>query len=214
MHVDSGLVVSNDLQILQSARQDPCRLYNVKWKDSTSEHLGIKISWDRQHLSIHLSQESYLQHVLDRSGMERSNPVKNPLHSSTRLILSSAEDIASQAAFPYREILGCLNHTAVNTRPEIAHAVSELAQFSSCYGLARVTAAKHLLCYVKGTLDIGHIFLHASLPVTLTQTMPTTSTLVGPRLNTPSLLVDLPSVGAAVVNAVLLSPPRRLSIWR
>lgn len=49
MHVDDGLVVSNDPKLLQTVRMDLCWLYDVKWNDSPSEHLGIKISRDRQH---------------------------------------------------------------------------------------------------------------------------------------------------------------------
>lgn len=134
MHVDDGLVVSNDIQLLNRARQDLSQLYDVKWNENPSEHLGIKLTRDRKLGTIHLSQESYLQRVLDRFGMEGSNPVATPLHSSTRLSSASADDITAHSHFPYREVLGCLNHAAVHTRPDIAHAVSQLAQFSSAYG--------------------------------------------------------------------------------
>lgn len=36
--------------------------------------------------------------------------------------------------------------------------VSQLAQFSSQYGSTHITAAKHLLRYIKGTLDVGLLF--------------------------------------------------------
>lgn len=107
---------------------------------------------------IHLSQESYLQSVLDRFGMEHVNAVSTPLLHSTRLAPASADDAAAWSEFPYREIVGCLNHAAVNTRPDISHAVSQLTQHSSSYGLIHITAAKHLLRYIKGTLDRGLIF--------------------------------------------------------
>lgn len=107
---------------------------------------------------IHLSQESYIQSVLDRFGMDECNPVSTPLLHSTRLASASEADAAAHSEFPYREIVGCLNHAAVNTRPDISHAVLQLAQHSSSYGLVHVTAAKHLLRYIKGTLDRGLLF--------------------------------------------------------
>lgn len=73
------------------------------------------------------------------------------------------EDVAQHVTFPYCEVLGFLNHAAVNSRPDIAHAVSQLAQFSSCYGAAHVTAAKHLLQYIKGTTNIGIVFRQNSV---------------------------------------------------
>lgn len=47
MHVDDGLVVSNNLDFLQTARHDLCRLCNVKWNEEPTEHLGIKIMRNR-----------------------------------------------------------------------------------------------------------------------------------------------------------------------
>lgn len=44
MHVDDGLVVLNDLQLLNLARHDLCKVYDVKWNDAPTEHLGIKIT--------------------------------------------------------------------------------------------------------------------------------------------------------------------------
>lgn len=79
MHVDDGLVVSNSTSLLTAARTDLCNMYDVKWNKNPTEHLGIKITRNRKLRTIHLSQESYLQHVLDRFGMENSNSVTTPL---------------------------------------------------------------------------------------------------------------------------------------
>lgn len=163
MHVDDGLVISNNPALVKQTRYSLSQLYDVKWNTQPTEHLGIKIHRDRPRRIIHLSQESYLQHVLDRFGMEHSNPVSTPMLNSARLSSASAEDAAAHSEFPYREIVGCLNHAAVNTRPDISHAVSQLAQHSSCYGSIHVTAAKHLLRYIKGTLERGLVFKQHSV---------------------------------------------------
>lgn len=158
MHVDNGLVVSNRPSLMNDTWESISKLYDVKWNSAPTEHLGIKIQRDRTKHLLHLSQESYLQGILNRFGMEHSNPVSTPLLNSTRLSSASANDAAEHSDFPYREIVGCLNHTAVNTRPDISQAVSQLAQHSSAYGSAHITAAKHLLRYVKGTLERGLLF--------------------------------------------------------
>lgn len=102
--------------------------------------------------------------MLERFGMEDSNPVATPMNLNTRLASLPASDVAAHSTFPYREIVGCLNHAAVNTRPDISHAVSQLAQFSSCYGSTHVVAAKHLLRYIKGSLSRGILFRQHSSP--------------------------------------------------
>lgn len=158
MHVDDGLVVSNSTALIRETRTSLSELYDVKWNSNPSKHLRIKITRDRERRLIHLLQESYLQTVLDRFGMEDSNPVSTPLLHSTRLASGSSEGHAAHSDFPYREIVGCLNHAALNTRPEISHAVSQLAQHASCYDAVHITAAKHLLQFVKDTLDRGMLF--------------------------------------------------------
>lgn len=85
MHVDDGLVVSNSKDLISQTRASLSDLYDVKWNSNPTEHLGIKIARDRQRRLLHLSQESYLQNVLDRFGMENSNPVSSPLLNSTQL---------------------------------------------------------------------------------------------------------------------------------
>lgn len=96
--------------------------------------------------------------------MENSNSVATPLHYSTRLSSASAEDVKDSSHYPYQEVIGFLNHAAVSTRPEIAHAVSQLSQFFSKYGSAHITAAKQLLRYIKGTLDVGLLFSNHTTP--------------------------------------------------
>src|SRR5436190_329827 len=49
-------------------------------------------------------------------------------------------------------------YIAVNTRPDIAYATSFLSQFNTCYTLAHWQAAKRILRYLKGTIDVSLIF--------------------------------------------------------
>ena len=55
--------------------------------------------------------------------------------------------------YPYISIVGSLMHLALTTRPDITYAAGVLARFNSNPGLAHWHAAKHVLCYLKGTLD-------------------------------------------------------------
>lgn len=112
MHVDDGLVVSNNKSLLAESRTALCKLYDVTWNEHPTEHLAVQIHRDRNRCTIHLSQENYLLHILERFGMEHSNSVATPLHLSTRLTSASVDDITEHVQFPYREIVGCLNHSA------------------------------------------------------------------------------------------------------
>lgn len=115
MHVDNGFVVFNSPNLLSTFCKDLCSIYDLKWTKNPLEHLGINFTRDQPSCSIHLSQETYRQRVLDRFGMENSNSVATPLHVSMRLVSATADDIAAHSSFPYGEVIGCLNHSAVHT---------------------------------------------------------------------------------------------------
>jgi hypothetical protein len=55
---------------------------------------------------------------------------------------------------PYMNAVGALNYVAIATRPDIAYAVGRLARYSSNPRPAHWTAVKHLLRYLKGTIDL------------------------------------------------------------
>jgi hypothetical protein len=52
---------------------------------------------------------------------------------------------------PYQSAVGALMHPAVMTRPDIAHAVQQVAQFMSNPGNTHWTAVKRIFRYLKGS---------------------------------------------------------------
>lgn len=63
----------------------------------------------------------------------------------------SSED----AKLPYRELVGSLMYLASSTRPDIAFAASYLGQFNNCYSEEHWRAAKRVLRYLRGTINLG-----------------------------------------------------------
>ncbi len=55
-------------------------------------------------------------------------------------------------------------YLAVTTRPDIAYAARVLARFNSNPGLAHWQAAKHVLCYLKGTMDYKLVYKPSTSP--------------------------------------------------
>jgi hypothetical protein len=58
----------------------------------------------------------------------------------------------------YQHIIGSLNHFTVFSRPDIASAVSKLSQFNSAPTATHLTAALHVLRYLKGTRDLCLVY--------------------------------------------------------
>jgi len=66
---------------------------------------------------------------------------------------STVEEVKEMKKIPYIQAVGSLMYLAIATRPDIAYAVGVLARFSSNPGPAHWNAVKHLLRYLKGTID-------------------------------------------------------------
>ena len=72
-----------------------------------------------------------------------------------KLLRLKQDPNVEERKLPYRELVGALMYLAVATRPDIAHAVSALSQFNTCFGQVHWTAAKRVLRYLKGSADLG-----------------------------------------------------------
>jgi Reverse transcriptase (RNA-dependent DNA polymerase)./Integrase core domain. len=118
--------------------------------------LGIEFARDKNKIAMH--QMGYIREVLERFGMTDSNPVSTPMDVNVKLTKLEQNPDVEERKLPFRELVGALMYLAVATRPDIAHAVSVLSQFNTCYGKVHWTAAKRVLRYLKGSNELGLIF--------------------------------------------------------
>ena len=77
---------------------------------------------------------------------------------SNSKLVKMPEEEAFVPKFPYCELVGALMYIATCTRPDIAHAVGEVAKFCERYGKSHWAAAKRILKYLKTTKDISNVF--------------------------------------------------------
>ena len=87
--------------------------------------------------------------------MEDCNPMAIPLVSNWRKINASGSDGFEPTL--YRQLIGSLMYL-VNTRPDISFAVNSLSHFMVDPRRVHWTAAKHILCYIRGTVEYGLIY--------------------------------------------------------
>lgn len=100
--------------------------------------------------------------------MADSNPVSTPMDNSIRLSVSMApltpEDVSYMKDKPYANATGALSYLANVTRPDIALAVGVLCRFNSNPGPQHWKAVKHLMRYLKGTLDLKLTYAPSKSP--------------------------------------------------
>ena len=128
--------------------------FNVTDLGSPQHFIGIEISRNQSLHTITLSQSRYIQTILECFHMSSCTPVHTPLDSNNPLLSTpSTEEPLNDV--PYAALIGSLMYATVTTRPDISFAVQHLSQFTSCPSQAHWTAAKQVLCYLKGTQNIG-----------------------------------------------------------
>ena len=68
---------------------------------------------------------------------------------------------------PYHEIIGSLIYIMVATRPDICYTVTRLSRDLAKLNSFHLTKAKHVLCYLKGTINQPLIFKKSQKPLKL-----------------------------------------------
>jgi hypothetical protein len=155
--VDDMLLVSKSTAAIAKVKEELKAAFKLRDLGAASFFLGVLLERERSKRQIHLSQRQYILDILERYGFAGIKPVTTPLNPSHRLTKASSpstEEEAQKMRFvPYAQVIGALLYLAISTRPDIAYAVGVLARFNSNPGLEHWAAVKHLLAYLKGTLD-------------------------------------------------------------
>jgi hypothetical protein len=113
--------------------------------------LGIQIKMTRD--AIELSQNAYIDKILERFQMSDSHPTLLPIDPNTRLQKDENTLEVSEHRL-YQSIIGSCMYLVTCTRPDLAYPVSYLSQFLAGPSKTHLAAAKRLLRYIKGTKDM------------------------------------------------------------
>ena len=160
-HVDDLGLICNSVNQVVWLKGELAKYFPISDLGEVHHLLGIKVTRDRDKRTITLSQEQYILNLLRKFGLENVNPVKTPLDTSVRLsknmpsakTASNNQDQREYEDFPYQSIVGSLMHAAVMTRPDIAHAVQQVAQFMSDPQPAHCAAVKRIIRYLRGSAN-------------------------------------------------------------
>lgn len=115
--------------------------------------LGIHAS--RNQNGLHLQQSKYISDFFHHSHMVGAKPYSSPSVTGSKMSKFDGEPLPDPT--PYRHIIGALQYCKI-TRPDIAYSVNHLCQFLHSPKSIHFTAAKHVLRYLKPTIDYGISF--------------------------------------------------------
>lgn len=130
LYVDDGICFSNKRETLIDIINEMKEEFKIT-TGSVSTFIGMNVTRNRKEKRISLNQTQYISKVLKIYRMEECNPVSVPADPNAILSKGTDQEVKNDMSLiPYREAVGHLMYLSTCTRPDIAYAVSALAQFS------------------------------------------------------------------------------------
>nr|KYP66486.1 Retrovirus-related Pol polyprotein from transposon TNT 1-94 [Cajanus cajan] len=152
LYVDDMLIVGQDVQMIKNLKVELSKAFDMKDMGAAKHILGMDIIRDRKAGKLWLSQERYIERVLERFNMKNAKPVITPLVGHFKLSKKSCPTIREKmSTIPYSSAVGSLMYAMVCTRPDIAHAVGVVSRYLSNPGKTHWEAVKWILRYLRGT---------------------------------------------------------------
>ncbi|KAJ9527439.1 hypothetical protein QJQ45_025713, partial [Haematococcus lacustris] len=159
VYVDDCLlaVSKGDMGTLEWVKQQLAAVFDIHQLGPVEQFLGMRISRDRAARQLVLSQEQYALSVVDRYGLADSRPRAVPLSTAEQLQREGVQQ-QSEGGHSFAEVIGSLQHLAVVSRPDIAHAVGVLAKFMSAPTKEHWRVLRGVLRYVADTAAMGLMY--------------------------------------------------------
>ena len=157
LYVDDILLATNDKGMMHGVKQFLSKNFDMKDMGEASYVIGIKIHRDRSRGILGLSQETYINKILERFRMKDCSPSVAPIMKGDKLSLNQCpkNDLENESMknIPYASVVGSLMYAQVCTRPDIAYAVGVLGRYQSNPAVDHWRAAKKVMRYLQGTKD-------------------------------------------------------------
>ncbi|WJZ97087.1 hypothetical protein VitviT2T_015721 [Vitis vinifera] len=178
LYVDDILLATDDKGLLHEVKQFLSKNFDMNDMGETSYVIDIKIHRDRFQGILGLSQETYINKVLERFQMKNCSPSVSPIVKGDRFNLDQCpkNDLEREQMknIPYASAVGSLMYAQVCTRPDITFVVGMLGRYQSNPN------SDFAGCVDSRKSTSGYIFILASGAISwrsIKQTMTATSTM-------------------------------------
>ena len=114
---------------------------------------------------IKMNQSRYIEKLLSKFNMDNCKPRATPCELGINKICEEESEPTDNRLF--REIIGSLIYVMTCTRPDICFIVSKLSQYLAKPTISHLTMAKHVLKYLKGTINHSLTFRKSENPLNL-----------------------------------------------
>ncbi|CAL9235463.1 unnamed protein product [Arabidopsis halleri] len=122
---DDMLIAAKDMKKIKELKNLLSSEFEMKDLGEARKILGMEIKRDRVNGTLEVSQEQYLQKVLQTFRMDQSKGVLTPLGVQFKLRAATDQEFASQEEYmksiPYSNVVGSIMYSMIGTRPDLAY---------------------------------------------------------------------------------------------
>ena len=167
LFVDDFIYFSSDPEVEAHFEAELAKKVKVDFMGQADYFLGVQFHWTRhenEHVSVHLSQEAYANHIIDSMSLSdaTTSPTMTPYRSGLPIDTLPTIDMSNTERAPlltkYRSYLGMINWLASSTRADLTTAHSLLAIATAAPTPAHLDAIRYVGRYIKATADYGITF--------------------------------------------------------
>ena len=115
-------------------------------------HYFLRMEEWKSQEGIFLNQEKYAVEILKRFDMLDCKAMATPMDTNLKILSDETSELVDMTH--YKKIIRSLMYLT-NTRPYICFFVNTLIQYLVKPRLVHMIAAKHVMRYLKGTIDLG-----------------------------------------------------------
>jgi Reverse transcriptase (RNA-dependent DNA polymerase) len=158
--MDDLLIMTEDDEELACLKRGLTAWFEMKDLGEVKQFLGMEIEHEFNGIKIH--QVDYIRTLLHQYRMQDCNPMKTPMDPSIKLNATTKSDIKVDSS-RYQQYISELMLAAIATRPDIMFAVSQLSSYNSNPCQRHLAATKHVLGYLKGTINLGIVHIRHNI---------------------------------------------------
>jgi hypothetical protein len=159
--VDDLIIATADIRRLIETKKLFCGKFKMKDLGILKWFLGIRFVVNDERTQIEMNQTLFIERILAKFGMQDCKPKAIPCDPSMRDLKQSDSEILDDPTL-FRQMVGSLIYIMTGTRPDISYCVTFLSQFLKEPLSAHLTAAKHVLRYLKGSINYKLTFAESN----------------------------------------------------
>jgi hypothetical protein len=150
LYVDDFTMVCKDIKAIEGDKEALMEAYDMTDLGEIAYILGIHVKRDREAGRLELSQQKYIEDILERFGKKDSRPVNTPALANEHLHKLTSPEIDAKS---YQRAIGAIMYPMLGTRPDLAYAIGVLGRHAANPGEEHQRALDRVFRYLEGTKD-------------------------------------------------------------